>query len=88
MKWDDIGTPWDRLTILQTETSWAICAEGEWPDGNSSDEALFNLTLKGVMEAINQRGPYVKEVVWRRPRRETRYFNSLDEQYHPGKEGE
>ena len=52
MLWDDVTTPWDRLTIIQEETVWAICAEAEWPDGNTSDEVLFNLTLPGVLDAI------------------------------------
>lgn len=67
MEWDDITTPWDRLTIWQGQTSWGICAEAEWPDGSRSDEALFNLPLDGVLYAIWQRGPYVGQVVWRRP---------------------
>ena len=67
MLWDDVTTPWDRLTIIQEETVWAICAEVEWPDGNTSDEVLFNLTRTGVIDAIGQRGPYIGEVVWRTP---------------------
>lgn len=67
MLWDDVTTAWGRLTIIQAETSWAICAEAEWPDGKQSSEALFNLTLAGVIDAISKRGPYVGQVVWRTP---------------------
>ena len=67
MYWDDIATPWDRLTIWQGETSWAILAEANWPGGRSTDEVLFNLTLAGVLDAIGKRGPDVGEVLWRRP---------------------
>ncbi len=67
MMWDDVAMPWDRLTIWQGKVSWAIHAEANWPDGSRSTEALFNLTLLGVIDAIGQRGPYVGQVIWRRP---------------------
>ena len=68
MLWDDVTTPWDRLMILQSKTSWAIYAKADWPDGSSVGEAICNVTLESVIDAIRQREPYVGRVDWCLPR--------------------
>ena len=67
MLWDDVTTPWDRLTIWQGKVSWAIHAEAKWPSDGRSTEAIFALSLPGVIDAIGKRGQYVGKVIWRTP---------------------
>lgn len=67
MWWDDVAMGWDRLTVIQGDADWIIVAEADWPDGKQSAEAVFALSLLGVIDAISKRGPYVGQVVWRTP---------------------